>query len=282
MINVAVLEAVRSIMATDGAALVAEMSVFLPAVWPSHRYSEETPDGAFIEGEAIEPAPHHPDHDMRVPDWTYAAGSEDFAITEGEKLDNFRAFIFTSRNLFWVTSQAVGIGDVFQPFGRRADRTFESGKFPRDQWKAGSFDVDLWARLKDGIARSALNLLDQIDELNDENFALTPHEWLVSKLVEGPLVDDPGTMDSTFADVPLLLEDIEDWEDEEAYRRVGEFVSSGDPAWTAAQISFAFANSLYGFYFSQLSSGRWADDFFDSCITLWRTGSQTRQRDSYT
>jgi hypothetical protein len=285
MINTFAIDFARRQLATAGANLVAGMSPFLPALWPPHRYdSVVSPNGAFIESTVDRSAPNHPPCEVRVPEWTPNGAPYDFAEAEGVKLTDLRAYLFTRRDPAWLANYFAFEPDenVFVPFGRRGDRAFESGKFPRDIWKAGSFDVDAWRAGRNAIGSAASYIMYEIDRVNDENHVLMPRNWIITKFVQGPLVAPCDGQDVTFANMPEILEDVAGgWEQHAAYVRVGSLVSESDATWTAAGLSLAAASQIYDLLFLRLSGAGFSQDFFDSCFTLWRTGSQTRRRDSY-
>lgn len=284
MINVQAIDVARRQLAVAGANLVAEMSQFMPAQWPTHRFSEETPDGVFEESTILRSAPHFPGKEVRVPDWQDLGTAYDFDEAESVKVADFSSWLFSRKSPEWCADYFgfdPRLVDVFEPFERRADRRFEGGKFPRDQWKAGSFDADAWNAARQAIGASAAIILQDLDSWNSDNVVLVTRDWLVTKFVQGELVPPPG-VDTTFALIPEVLADVEpDWHDYPAYLRVGLFVADTDPTWTAAGLSFAATVGKYDLLFSRLTSGAFAKDYFDQCVTVWRNGSQTLRRDQY-
>lgn len=281
MIRLEAIESSRLQNAAAGAILAAEISAFLPAEWPNHRYSEETPDGVFEESTKEVDAPGHPGDTMIVPDWRPIGDPIGFDEAEGTKVGLFQAWLFSRRSLeFCLAHTSVPSGEVFVPFGARFDNNFEGGKFPRDQWKAGSFDVDLWNAARIAVANNLLQIILEFDRINGENIILTTRDWIIEKIVEGVTV---GSMepDATYAAVPELMEDIDGYEDEPAYQRIGQLIGPSDPSWTASKFSFAVASGYYVGLLNAMSKGGHASDYFDTCFTLWRTGSQTNRRDQY-
>jgi hypothetical protein len=282
MINVELIEEARRGLASAGADLVSGMLEFLPAAWPPHRYDALlAPDGAWNESTIDRSAPHYPGQDVRVPEWTENGASYDFGEAEGDKVTLFNNWLFTRKGVDYLADWfGFDPGLVFVPFGAKADRSFEGGKFPRDQWKAGSFDVELWQTGRFAIARAASAIMYQIDALNAENVVLSPRDWIITKFVEGPVVGGTGQTDTTFANMPELLEDVVPSADDfPAYTRVSDVVDPTDPTWTAAGASFARAKIRFELLMGLLSGGGFAQDYFDQCFTVWRTGSQTHRRD---
>lgn len=282
MIDVHAVDLARKQLANAGAALVSEMAAFMPAIWPTHRYSEVTPDGVFEEDTDTVSAPNHPGETMVVPAWHDRGTGYDFGQAEADKLTLFNLWLFSRANVDFCT-EYFGFTplNVFRPFGSRADRSFEGGKFPRDQWKAGSFDVEAWNAGRRGIGSGVAEILIRLGQWNDENVVLTQRDWIITKQFNGLTVESQSP-DTTFGNSPELLEDVDPaWDDFPAYIRVSDIVSPSDPTWMAAQFSFAKTRAFYDAMFQRLSSAAFAQDFFDSCFTLWRTGSQTRRRDSY-
>lgn len=282
MINVAAVEASRNALATAGAAVANGIASFLPGIWPNHQYTDSTPDGVFLETQVEVDAPHHPGDTMNLPYWEVNGDPYGFADTEAAKVDGLAAYLFDKKSLeWWADHLAFTAGQIFREFGTRADREFEGGKFPRDQWKAGSYDPEQWELGRFITASKALALIEKLDEINNENVILpSGHNWLIAKNVQGVTLLSMET-DSAITTMPQLLSDmISDWQDFPAYARlVG--ISDETPRWTAAKLGFASALARMQAIMIELATGDFASEFFDECVTVWRTGSQTVRRDQY-
>lgn len=278
MIHTAAVEVLRANFATAANLLILEMEDFMPGVWPPHRYDAIIqPDGAFVESTVDRSAPNFPGRDVRVPEWQDGGAAYTFATAESDKVGLFKDWLFTRRDRDWLDDYfATAASNFFREFGTRSDREFEGEKFPRDEWKAGSFDSERWDARRQAIGNAASVVMMEFDRVNTENVALAPRSWIVTKFVEGPLVGGGGS-DITFANVPEILADVSGgWVNQPAFARVSAVVGDNDPTWTAAGASFAAAANYYGVLFSRLRAV--ADDFIGECITLWRTGSQTARR----